>query len=296
VNPLEKECADALAIRQALGPYARAILVTTPQGNFAVPVEDQHVGLQLRQTGRYAPGELSMLSSMCNGSTRLLVVGAHVGALVIPLAKICRSVVAIEANPHTFELLQLNVGLNGLKNCRAIHKAAGNRSEQIEFVMNRANTGGSKRKPLVSEPAYFYDNPEVVKVEAVPLDDLLPGEIFDVILMDIEGSEYFALQGMQRILASAAVLQIEFLPHHLRNVASASVAEFVALISPHFPTMCISRRKMIVPREQFVLVLSEMFERDEGDAGLIFLKAAPDQVSFATMQQTQAAPPSPPAV
>ena len=290
VNPLEKEHADALEIRRTLGPFARAILVTTPQGTFAVPVEDRHVGLQLRHTGRYSANELTALSSVCNAGTRLLVVGAHVGALAIPLAKICRSVVAIEANPQTFELLQLNVGLNGLTNCRAIKKAASNRSEQIEFVMNRANTGGSKRKPVVSQPFYFYDNPEVVKVEAAPLDDLLPGETFDVILMDIEGSEYFALQGMQRILASATVLQVEFLPHHLRNVASVSVEEFVALISPHFPTMCVPSVRIAVPREEFVLVLSEMFKREAGEAGLIFIKAAPNQVSFGPVKQAQTNP------
>jgi FkbM family methyltransferase len=280
MGQLEQEAAAAMAIRRALGPYARAILVATPQGNFAVPVEDLYVGRQLRFNGSYSPEELNILRSLCNSATRLLVVGAHIGGLAIPLAKICKSVVAIEANPQTFDLLQLNVKLNGLTNCRVIHKAAGNRAEPIEFVMNRANTGGSKRKPLIHQPSYFYDNPEVVTVQAAPLDELLAGETFDVVLMDIEGSEYFALQGMQRILASAAALQVEFLPHHLKNVAAATVAQFVGVIAPHFPTLCIPTRRLTVPREQFVAVLSEMFERDQGDNGLVFLKLAPDQVRF----------------
>ncbi|HEX4055967.1 MAG TPA: FkbM family methyltransferase [Tepidisphaeraceae bacterium] len=293
MDRFEQEAAEALAIRRTLGPYARAILVKTPQGNFAVPVEDLYVGQELRFKGSYSEHELQFLRSVCNSGTRLLIVGAHVGALAIPLAKICRSAVAIEANPQTFELLQFNVSLNGLKNCRAINKAASNRAEPIEFVMSRANTGGSKRKPVVPMPFYFRDNPDVVMVQADRLDDLLPGESFDVILIDIEGSEYFALQGMQRLLASAALVQIEFIPHHLRNVAAVSVADFVALMSPHFPTLCIPSKKMAVPRDQFVSILSEMFERDEGDGGLIFAKIPPDQVRFETIRPAEVNPKSP---
>jgi FkbM family methyltransferase len=263
-----------------MGPYARAILVTTAQGNFAVPVEDLYVGRELRHAGKYSEGELNMLRSICNSNTRLLVVGAHIGALAIPLAKLCRIVAAIEANPRTFELLQFNVALNGLSNFRAINGAAGNRVEKIEFVMNTSNTGGSKRMPVVPKPHYFHDNPPVVKVEAAPLDDLLPNETFDVILMDIEGSEFFALQGMQRILASAEVLQVEFVPAHLQDVAGVSVADFVALISPHFRSMLIPGKAMVLEPAQFVPALIEMFERGEGDAGLMFFKLPPDQVHF----------------
>ncbi len=291
MDRFEQEAAEALAIRRTLGPYARAILVKTPQGDFAVPVEDLYVGRELRFKGSYSAHELLFLRSVCNSGTRLLVVGAHIGALAIPLAKICQSAVAIEANPQTFELLQFNVAMNGLTNCRAINKAASNRAEPIEFVMSRANTGGSKRKPVISQPFYFYDNPDVVTVQAARLDDLLPTETFDVIVMDIEGSEYFALQGMQRLLAAAALIQIEFLPHHLRNVAAVSVTDFVALISPHFPTLCIRSRKMAVPREQFVPVLSEMFERDQGDGGLVFAKITPDQVRFEPLKPAQAVNP-----
>jgi FkbM family methyltransferase len=280
MSRLDEDNAASQAIRGVLGPFARAILVTTPQGNYAVPVEDLYVGKELRQTGSYSTGELNLLRSFCKPDTRLLVVGAHIGALAIPLAKSCRSVVAIEANPHTFELLRLNVALNGVTNFRPINKAAGNRAEPIEFILSRSNTGGSKRIPVVHAAEYFHDNPEVVKIEAVPLDDLLPAETFDVVLMDIEGSEYFALQGMQRILASAGVLQIEFLPHHLQHVAAVSVADFLALISPHFLSMRIPSKGTMVARERFLPVLTEMFDHDEGDAGLIFFKAPPEQVHW----------------
>lgn len=265
-----------------MGPYARAILVTTPQGNFAVPVEDVYVGHWLRHEGSYSARELGFLQSICDADTRLLVVGAHIGALAIPLAKCCRSAVAIEANPQTFELLCLNVALNNITNLKTINKAASNRTEPIEFILNRSNSGGSKRKPVVHVPDYVHDNPEMAKVEGARLDDLLAGEEFDLVLMDIEGSEYFALQGMQRILASAGTLQVEFLPHHLRYVAGASVGDFLSLISPHFGSLFVPTKGLMFGREQFEGVLSEMYARQEGDGGLQFFKESPEELRAAS--------------
>jgi FkbM family methyltransferase len=278
MDRFETERADSEKTRRLLGPFARAIIVSTPQGIYAVQAEDFYVGLPLRQKGEYAPNELKLLKSMCNSETRLLVVGAHIGAFAIPLAKICRGVVAIEANPESCGMLQLNVALNGLSNIRTINKAASNKAEQIEFLLSRFNTGGSKRMPVIREPAYFYDNPTIVKIDAVALDDLLPDETFDVILMDIEGSEYFALQGMPRILASAGMLHVEFIPHHLKNVAAASVADFLAVILPHFQSMFIPSKGIVLGREHCVAALQDMYDRNQDDPGLTFLKIPPDQV------------------
>jgi FkbM family methyltransferase len=277
---LQQQTNTAQQVRNVVGPYARAILVTTPQGNYLVGVDDVHVGMRLRFTGANAADEIKTLTQFCRPDSRLLVVGAHIGTLAIPLAKVCRAVVAIEANPETFELLHLNVQLNGLTNCRAIHKAASNRVEQIEFLINRVNSGGSKRSPIVKEPAYFHDNPQIVRVDAAPIDDLLPGEVFDVIVMDIEGSEYFALQGMQRLLAGATVLQIEYLTHHLRNVAAVTAADFVAQLSPHFVTLCIPRRRLVVGREEFLPTLSGMYDRGEGEEVIFFLKHPRETIRF----------------
>src|SRR5262249_5945172 len=149
MDPLQKQYEFAKQVRQLVGPNARAILTVTPKGNYLVGVDDAYVGMQLRIQGKYATHEIQTLSRLCNDRTRLLVVGAQIGALTIQLAKVCNAVVAIEAIPETFELLRLNIQLNGVSNCRAIHKAASSRFETIEFVVSRVNSGGSKRSPIV---------------------------------------------------------------------------------------------------------------------------------------------------
>lgn len=47
--------------------------------------------------------------------------------------------------------------------------------------------------PAIRDPIYFHDNPDVITIPASPLDDLLPDQRFDVVIMDIEGSEHQAL-------------------------------------------------------------------------------------------------------
>ena len=86
---------------------------------------------------------------------------------------------------------------------------------------------------------YFYDNPKVTVVQGVRLDDYLNDHDFDLVFMDIEGSEYFAFLGMQDIFAHAKALIVEFLPHHLIQVAGVTVEQFLAPLMPHFRSLTI---------------------------------------------------------
>jgi len=134
------------------------------------------------------------------------------------------------------------------------------------------NSGGSKRKPIKQDLGYIYDKPKMVLVQSVRLDDLLQGQIFDLIFMDIEGSEYFALQGMQSILSRAGSLVIEFIPHHLANVASIVPRDLVSQIIPHFSKMYVPTRGIEYSSDDFLRVLEEMFIAGKSDDGLIFTK------------------------
>jgi FkbM family methyltransferase len=74
---------------------------------------------------------------------------------------------------------------------------------------------------------YYYDNPEIVSVKASSLDAYLEERDFHIVVVDTEGSEYFALQGMQELLSNCRVLVVEFLPHHLKNVSGVTIEQFL---------------------------------------------------------------------
>jgi FkbM family methyltransferase len=205
----------------------------------------------------------------------VLIVGAHIGAFVVPLSKDCNKLVAIEANPHTYERLKTNLILNCCSNVTSYNIAASDKPGKIKFLLNTENSGGSKRKPVSLQLGYVYDDPQTTEIDAMPLDRLLEQQVFNLILMDIEGSEYFALKGMQRILSCAKVLSVEFLPHHLSFVAGVEVDDFIGTILPHFNWMYIPTHDRVVPKDEIVEKVREMYQAGESHAGLYFLKEIP---------------------
>ena len=258
--------------RKMVGPNVEAVLANGRNGLLLVDLEDQNVGRKLSFSGEYGWDEIERLRSYVTPASDVLFVGSHIGAIVIPVAKTCHSVVAIEANPRTFGLLQRNLLLNDCANVEAINRAASDKEEELQFLMNRVNPGGSKRMPKIHKYMYFSDKPEVITVKASRLDDVLAGRSFDIIFMDIEGSEYFALGGMPRLLTGAKVLCMEFVPHHLKNVSSVSVAQLLALIEPYFSKLFIPSKNLTANKDQFQPVLQHMYDHDQTDDGVVFTR------------------------
>jgi FkbM family methyltransferase len=211
------------------GSNVKALLAPTVFGDMLISPSDLHVSRQILKSGNYNPDEIFQLKKLVNTKDKLLVVGAHIGSFAIPASKLVRNVVAIEANPNTFDLLTKNITLNNIHNMKAFNYAAGEKKGTIDFLMSVENSGGSKRVPFLKKNAYYYDNPRLIKVDAYALDQKL-SEKFDVVMMDIEGSEYFAIQGMQRIIKNSRIFIFEFIPDHLENVAHVSVKDFVSII------------------------------------------------------------------
>lgn len=256
-------------LRKRLGPNIRSIITESENGIFAVDPEDLEVGEKLRKGG-FGLDEIERLSKYLTGESKVLIVGSHIGSLAIPLAEKCADLVAIEANPDTFELLKLNISLNNCSNISAHNIAASDKREQLKFLKSRVNSGGSKRTPKNQNFMYDFDKPEEIEVEAYSLDKHLGVESYDLIIMDIEGSEYFALKGMPKILVQSKVLVVEFLPHHLRDVAGITVDEFLSVIPDEFVRMTIPSQQRTIEKSSFEAELRGMFAAEKGDDGLIF--------------------------
>ena len=255
-----------------LGPNCYAIIAKSSEGLFAVDPRDRGVGRQHLLRGAYGQLELKRLKSFVGPASRILVVGSHIGSMVIPLAMCSKEIIALEPNPDSNRLLRLNLTINSISNCLVMDVAANDRSGYIDMFANTANSGGSKRVPQHIDYAYVYDKPRRIQVPCARLDELLTEHEFDLILMDIEGSEYFALCGMPKILAASKALAVEFLPHSLRNVGNIGVDDFLTPISPHYSQLFIPSKSLSVSRQDFNKVLRSMFDRDEGDDGLIFTR------------------------
>lgn len=92
--------------------------------------------------------------------------------------------------------------------------------------------------------------------------------------MDIEESEYFAFKGMQKIFKQSQVLITEFVPHHLKNVASISALDFWSTLSPHFNRMFIPKTQQSFKGSEKILEqLEVIFNANENHDNLVFSKS-----------------------
>lgn len=121
-------------------------------------------------------------------------VGAHVGlyALQLAFSNSTGRVVAVEANPKTFDTLCENISLNGLLNVEPERVAVWN-SSGIEidlYDVKGLASGGSTGAVRIGEAL------QVAKAKTVTLNDLLAAESrVDLIKIDVEGAEVEVLQG-----------------------------------------------------------------------------------------------------
>lgn len=262
----------SLFTRKINGKNVTGFLVQGDKFRFVVGSEDMSVGRALRYQGSYGDDEFERILKLVKNESDVIFVGTHVGAIAIPTAKIVKSCTFIEANPQTFDLLITNIHLNQVTNAMCKNIAIGERDGEIDFVLNKVNSGGSKREPTVKDNMYYYDNPQTIKVPMVTLDSICTNEsdVYDLVFMDIEGSEFFALQGMQKVLTRTNALVVEFIPHHLRNVASCSVEDFIGLISEHFNQCYVPSKDEYIDTNEFLPFFSKMFDAEESDDGLIF--------------------------
>ena len=111
---------------------------------------------------------------------------------------------------------------------------------------------------------------QVIEVQAYALDAYLDDHAFDLVLIDIEGSEYFAMQGMTSILGQTKTLIVEFLPHHITNVAGVMLDDFLAQVPEHFTKLTVPTKEATYDRAEGMDVLKRMFAAGEGDDGVVF--------------------------
>lgn len=258
-----------------VGPYSTAILARSDDFIYLTAVNDMSVGRSLRNSGEYSKEEVSRLKNILTSNSNVVVVGTHIGAIAIPLSRYVKKLICFEANPDTYPILQLNLLLNKCFNVVPNYVAIGEKDGEIEFVCSNTFSGGAKRKPVTNIKKYNWDNSKLVTVPLTTLDnnknvEQLP--LIDLLLMDIEGSEYYALKGSPKTLAKTKNLVMEFIPHHLKNVGNINVQELLEKIVPHFNYFKLSNSEEVFDISMASKLLTKMYNNDIGDPGILFIK------------------------
>ena len=138
--------------------------------------------------------------------------GAHVGAAThyfkrhYPAAR----VLAIEANPVTFALLEKNIALNRLRGVEARQAALAPEPGEIAFYTTAGDEEpGAWGDSVIQQPYHEAAATAILRVPAITLSSLL-AEPVDLLKLDVEGVETAILEEAGPTLGNVAWVILEF--------------------------------------------------------------------------------------
>jgi FkbM family methyltransferase len=217
---------------RVLARHGVAIIAESRNGTLAVDPGDFNVARSLLERGEWDWREITLLGRLLEkrGDLHLVFVGTHIGSLLVPIVRDCGalSVVAFEPSPANYRLLKLNLKLNGLAGVDARQLAIGQSSGQVRFTQNPINTGNSR---------VARDRGEL-EVPMTTLDAALPPQwtCIDLLVMDIEGFEVFAMAGGEQSLQKTRYFYVEYAPEQLSEQGSSKQA-FIDAVARRFSCM-----------------------------------------------------------
>jgi len=240
----------------ALSNHGLGVVAQTKNGVLVVDPRDFGVSSSLLSRGDYDWEAVSWLLRLVDQDSRIVFVGAHLGALLVPVAARSgsRKVIAFEPVPDTHRLLTLNVALNGLAGVTVHQQAIGDTEGSVRFTQNPINSGNSR----VSSTG------EIV-VPVSTLDAALQREAWthtDLLVLDTEGFEARAMRGASGTLAQTRYFYVEYSPEQLREQGSAP-EEFLDLAASHFQSMTVQggSGQRFFPAKTYVQYLRDLPER-----------------------------------
>lgn len=141
----------------------------------------------------------------------LIDAGANIGYFTVLMGALCGptgKVIAYEANPHLYQILMDNLSINYLHDRITVYtKAVYSKKTTLDFYLCSRFMGNSSIYGHGEEyHKHYQDEIQKIKIEAEPLDifiDKFPH--IDLIKMDIEGGEYQAFLGIEKMIKNNIV-------------------------------------------------------------------------------------------
>ena len=149
----------------------------------------------------YEELETELIRKNLKEGDTFLDIGGGIGYYTVIASKIVGDkgkVIAFEPDPQYFKFIQKNLKENECDNVILFQKAVSNRTGKTKFYLYD-KIGRNRAEEVNYFLAGDFKVRDCVDVETVKLDELLDERI-DFIKMDIEGSEYLALEGMKNLI------------------------------------------------------------------------------------------------
>jgi FkbM family methyltransferase len=153
-------------------------------------------------------------------------VGAHIGPYTLKassLVGVNGKVLAIEADPSNYDILNRNIDLNKFTNATAVNYAAYSKEEKIKLYLpskeeEEKESSHTKYNTIIQDRT--HNETKFVEVQANTLDYLLQSngikhEKVNWIKIDVEGAEFEVLKGAKDILSKSYNISLLIEIHNL---------------------------------------------------------------------------------
>lgn len=206
--------------RIACEALAGAVETQTDVGPILLHGRDEVITPALRDAGTWEPGLRAAVLADLRPGAMAADVGANVGYFALAMAEAVGPsgrVIAVEPDPANLALLRENARRTRGAPIEVVAAAAWDRPGRLRLTRCEQNTGDHRIEVRADER-------EVVEVEAVALDDILPPRL-DVLLLDTQATEHVALRSARRLLTRGeTVVFAEFWPLGLREAGTDPLA------------------------------------------------------------------------
>jgi FkbM family methyltransferase len=166
-----------------------------------------HISDMIAFTGFYEPTLTRRIAKLARRGGLLIDVGANIGYYSLLWASLNKrnKTIAFEASPRNINLLQKNIHLNGLDGqIEVVSSAAGKESGRLQFAV-----GPSEQTGWGGFAADADDS--TIDVDVVRIDEIVsPERVIDLLKVDIEGADTWAIMGCERLLKAKAIREVWF--------------------------------------------------------------------------------------
>jgi FkbM family methyltransferase len=149
--------------------------------------------------GSYEPKDFAMLLALVPRGATFVDVGANIGwySVHVAVADPTARAIALEPIPSSFRWLSAAIASNRLGNVVPVNAAVGAERGEITLYVDSTISGAASAAPSTGQAGL-----EPITCPVVTLDDVVAehGGTVDVLKLDIEGAELFALRGASRVL------------------------------------------------------------------------------------------------
>jgi FkbM family methyltransferase len=172
--------------------------------------------------------EAALVRSLLRPGMRVIDVGANIGYYALMIAQCIGpegNIIAIEPSPENLPELELNIRSNQIS------------ATVLPYAVSSHNRRGVGLRSGINSGIMEDDDAEAIthRVEQITLDTVVTGPV-DFVKLDIEGYEYRALLGAQRLLTMRPTMFVEVHPIELRRNGSSARA-VVELLSANYPNV-----------------------------------------------------------